>query len=141
MALSEKYQSRLSDLEKALAGLSTHMVVNENEFDESMQDLIHNGQVQKFEYCLELLWKTIKLYLYEAEGIDETTPKSVIKAFYRESKLPAMVFEDLILAVNHRNYLAHVYSEEQFNAIHSHIHMHLQSMQLALGLLQGFGTN
>ncbi|VFN02679.1 MAG: Nucleotidyltransferase substrate binding protein like [Candidatus Kentron sp. G] len=45
-------------------------------------DGLQNGKAQKFEYTLEFCWKTIKVFLRQQEGIDEASPKKIIKAFY-----------------------------------------------------------
>src|SRR3972149_2537947 len=50
--------------------------------DERLIDGLQNGRAQKFEYTTELCWKAIKVFLKEEEGIDEASPKKIIKAWY-----------------------------------------------------------
>ena len=45
-------------------------------------DCVKSGRLQKFEFCVELLWKTIKLYIYKINGIDTKSPKTAVKEFY-----------------------------------------------------------
>lgn len=85
--------------------------------DERLMDGMQNGRAQKFEYTTELCWKAIKFFLKEKEGVDEASPKKIIKAYY----LGGYVTEDdyllLIEAVEDRNRLSHIYDAEIFNNI------------------------
>jgi nucleotidyltransferase substrate binding protein (TIGR01987 family) len=79
---------------------------------------------QKFEYTFELCWKCIKDFLKRQEGIDEATPKKIIKAFY----LAGYAIEDdylaLLRAVDDRNLLSHIYNEATFAEILARIPEH-----------------
>jgi nucleotidyltransferase substrate binding protein (TIGR01987 family) len=89
---------------------------------DSLNQLEKEGVIQRFEYCFELAWKTIKDYM-ESCGVTfaTVTPKAVLKDAFQ-----ANVIEDgqaWIDMLNHRNLLAHTYNfanfEEAVNAIHS----------------------
>lgn len=73
-----------------------------------LSPLEKEGVVQRFEYTLELAWKTIKDYL-EAEGavISPVTPRVVLKAAF-EARILAdgLVW---IQMLDHRNLLSHTY--------------------------------
>lgn len=92
-----------------------------SELDARLIDAVKNGMAQKFEYCLELCWKCIKEFLKRQEGVDEASPKKIIKAFY----LSGYVAEDdclaLLKAVDDRNLLSHTYDEATFSEILSRI--------------------
>ena len=85
--------------------------------DDRLMDGMQNGRAQKFEYTTELCWKAIKFFLKENEGVDEASPKKIIKAYY----LGGYVTEDdyllLLEAVEDRNRLSHFYDAETFNNI------------------------
>lgn len=85
--------------------------------DARIIDGLENGKAQKFEYTMELCWKAVKVALREQEGIDEASPKKVIKAWYLTGHLSAEDYFALIQAVDDRNKLSHVYEQDQFNAI------------------------
>lgn len=74
----------------------------------ALNQLEKEGTIQRFEYSLELAWKTAKDYL-EGSGvaIDPLTPREVIKqAFAAKVITDGQVWIDML---NHRNLLAHSY--------------------------------
>ena len=73
------------------------------------------GVVQRFEFTLELAWKTLKDYLEHAGVvIAPLTPRNVIKEAFAAKILPdAQVWIDML---DHRNLLSHTYDEKAFNA-------------------------
>ncbi|HSO81617.1 HI0074 family nucleotidyltransferase substrate-binding subunit [Thiocapsa sp.] len=85
--------------------------------DARIIDGLENGKAQKFEYTMELCWKAIKVALREQEGIDEVSPKKVIKAWYLTGHVAEDDYLALIQAVDDRNKLSHVYDQDQFQAI------------------------
>ncbi len=85
--------------------------------DERLVDGILNGRAQKFEYTTELCWKAIKVFLKEKEGLDEASPKKVIKTYYLGSYTTEDDYLLLLDAVEDRNRLSHVYNAETFNVI------------------------
>ncbi len=74
------------------------------------------GLIQRFEYCWELAWKTIKDYL-DSEGIiiSIATPKAVL----REAFAVGFITDGDIWmeALDDRNKMSHVYSAEEFNKV------------------------
>ena len=85
--------------------------------DARIIDGLENGQAQKFQYTMELCWKAVKVALREREGIDEASPKKVIKAWYLTGHVAEDDYLALIQAVDDRNKLSHVYDQGQFKAI------------------------
>lgn len=83
--------------------------------DARIIDGIENGKAQKFEYTIELGWKAVKLALRELEGIDEASPKKVIKAWYLAGHLSEKDYIAFLMAVDDRNRLSHVYDADRFN--------------------------
>ncbi len=71
-------------------------------FDSRIINGLENGQAQKFEYTTELCWKAIKAALRQREGIDEASPKRVIKAWYLTGHLAEEDYLNLIRARRHR---------------------------------------
>ncbi|NBX30594.1 nucleotidyltransferase [bacterium] len=112
-----RWQQRLQNFERALALLSEAMEGG----PAALNQLEKEGAVQRFEYTLELAWKTLKDYL-EASGIvlNAITPRQVIKdAFAARILADGQTWIDLI---DHRNLLSHTYDpvnfEEAVKAIH-----------------------
>lgn len=75
-------------------------------------DNIKSGQIQKFEFTVELLWKTVQVFLFEVDGVDAVTPKSVAKEFVEAGYCDYGTYELFIQAINDRNQLSHIYRQE-----------------------------
>jgi nucleotidyltransferase substrate binding protein (TIGR01987 family) len=112
-----RWQQRLTNFERALRLLREAMA----EGPEALNQLEKEGVIQRFEYCFELAWKTMKDYM-EASGIvvDVVMPRQVIKDAFA-----AKVLNDgatWIAMLDHRNLLSHTYNpvviEQAVAAIH-----------------------
>jgi nucleotidyltransferase substrate binding protein (TIGR01987 family) len=88
---------------------------------EALNALEKEGVIQRFEYCFELAWKTVKDYL-EASGLvfATVTPRQVLKdAFAAKILKEGPVWMDML---DHRNLLSHTYESTQFNIALDAIH-------------------
>ncbi len=88
---------------------------------EALNALEKEGVIQRFEYCFELAWKTVKDYL-EASGLvfATVTPRQVLKdAFAAKILKEGPVWMDML---DHRNLLSHTYDSTQFNIALDAIH-------------------
>ena len=112
-----RWQQRLTNFERALRLLREAMANG----PEALNQLEKEGVIQRFEYCFELAWKTMKDYM-EASGIvfDVVMPRQVIKDAFA-----AKVLNDgatWIAMLDHRNLLSHTYNpvvlEQAVAAIH-----------------------
>lgn len=82
---------------------------------EVLSPLEKEGVVQRFEYTLELAWKTLKDYLEEGGLlISPVTPRQVLKdAFAARILSDGHVWIDML---DHRNLLSHTYDLKVFTA-------------------------
>lgn len=85
--------------------------------DDRLVDGLQNGRAQKFEYTTELCWKAIKYFLKDREGLDEASPKKIIKAYYLGGYCTEDDYLLLLAAIDDRNRLSHIYDAETFNDI------------------------
>ncbi len=85
--------------------------------DERLVDGMQNGRAQKFEYTIELCWKAIQVFLKDKDGLDEASPKKIIKAYYLGGYTTEDDYLLLLAAVEDRNRLSHIYDAETFNGI------------------------
>ena len=125
-----RWQQRYEHFDRALALLREAL----NRGPAALNPLDKEGVVQRFEYTLELAWKTLKDFL-EASGVVLTaiTPRQVIKDAYAAKILvDGQTWIDMI---DHRNLLSHTYDpanyEEAVEAIHARY-------LIALGRLHDF---
>ena len=74
----------------------------------ALNQLEKEGVIQRFEYCFELAWKTVKDYLEEGGlVISPVTPRQVLKdAFAAKVISDGQVWIEML---DHRNLLSHTY--------------------------------
>jgi nucleotidyltransferase substrate binding protein (TIGR01987 family) len=115
--METKFTRKLNDLESALSNFRNALTLEPALFPELVADSIKSGQIQKFEFTVELLWKTVQVFLFEVDGIDVLTPKSVAKVFVEAGYCEYETYELFIRAINDRNQLSHIYRQEMAESI------------------------
>ncbi len=81
---------------------------------ETLSDLEKEGVIQRFEYTLELAWKTLKDYLeFSNVVLDQITPRKVIKEAFAANIIQDG--ETWIKMLELRNHLSHKYDQNMFN--------------------------
>lgn len=123
----EKVKQSMQNLEKALARLEEALSIDK-------PDSVHvDGTIQRFEFTLELFWKTLKRQL-EVEGVQVDTPKNTLKEAYQ---LGWLNNETAWLQMLHdRNMTSHVYDEEMANRIYTDIQQYISEMRAVFAELQ-----
>ena len=100
-----RWKQRFQSFDRAFALLREAMQRGPS----ALNQLEQEGAIQRFEYSLELAWKTAKDFL-EDSGIviDPVTPREVVKqAFAAKVIADGQVWIDML---NHRNLLSHTYN-------------------------------
>lgn len=120
---------RLSDFTASLKTLEQSLKLDLNNYKEIELDTIKNRQVQKFEYCVELCWKVIKVFLSSRHGIEIVSPKSAIKEFFRVDVISEQEYELLIQMIDDRNRLSHIYNDLFFEDIYLKLNSYLDLMK------------
>lgn len=75
------------------------------------QSIERDAAIKRFEFAFEAVWKAAKDYLWHVEGIDSSTPKSVIRSCREAGVLTA---DEAVLALkmaNDRNLTVRTYNE------------------------------
>lgn len=85
---------------------------------EAANPLVIDGTIQRFEFALELFWKSLKRLL-AAEGIETATPKETSGAAYQAHWLHDQTAWLDMLA--DRNRTSHVYDAAMARSIHGRI--------------------
>lgn len=100
----EKLISATNRLKEAIADYeATHL------------DSVRDGAIQRFEFCTELAWKTVREYLIEQGYADINSPKSVMKTAFADGLL---INENGWLEIlESRNITSHVYDEKTAETI------------------------
>jgi nucleotidyltransferase substrate binding protein (TIGR01987 family) len=127
-----KLTRRISQLKSAVCNFEQSLSIELGLFPEIVKDSIESGQIQKFEVSSELLWKTLKVFLYEIGGTDEKSPKSVIKSFFNSGYCGYEEYEMLMTMINDRNSLSHIYNSEMMQSVRTRLADFLQVMKKCL---------
>jgi nucleotidyltransferase substrate binding protein (TIGR01987 family) len=104
-----RWKERFENYERALRLLRDAL-----DSIDRLSTLEKEGTIQRFEFTVELAWKTLKDYL-ESSGIlvSSYTPKEVIKQAYAAKIIrEGQVWIDIL---DCRNRLAHIYDEAVFD--------------------------
>jgi nucleotidyltransferase substrate binding protein (TIGR01987 family) len=80
----------------------------------TLSALEKEGTIRRFEFALELAWKTLKDFMeYEGRVIDPVTPRHVVKEGFAAHILrDGQVWIDML---DHRNLLSHTYDAAAFD--------------------------
>ena len=79
MQNGNRLQLLYNDLVTAISSFERSLDIDLKKFTEFEVDIIRNGQIQKFEYTIELLWKTLKKFFEVKREKIFLYPKDVIK--------------------------------------------------------------
>lgn len=134
MEQAETYRLKLDRLRNALSGFENALQINFREKSELEIDLLKNGQIQKFEYCIELFWKTVKSFLLVHHGLECFSPKSCIKNFFQATDLSEHDYEMVMEMISQRNKLSYIYEQSEFEMIHRNLTGYLPVLKKCLKL-------
>lgn len=110
----ERLEIRYKDTVKALATL-------ESVLKEPFSIIVRDATIQRFEYTFESLWKFLKEYLKEKEGIICNSPKACFRELLG---LGLLNEEETVMCLDmtdRRNETSHTYMEEVAEKIYSKI--------------------
>lgn len=98
-------------------------------------DSVRDGAIQRFEFCTELAWKTMREYLLDQGYTNINSPKEVIKQAFAFGMIEdSKVWLELL---NDRNLTSHIYDEATARAIFDRIEsQYLPLFDKALAYMQ-----
>ncbi len=126
MALEKKLEDFLS----ALSRLEEAYRRAQKERGNELYEFLRDSTIQRFEFTLEIGWKTIKSYLLEVEGVECRSPKSCIREFLAAGHIDADRTLRLLEMVDDRNLATHTYHESVAEEIFSRIGEYLEILDL-----------
>jgi nucleotidyltransferase substrate binding protein (TIGR01987 family) len=93
------------------------------EKDKELLISLRDSMIQRFEYCTDLLWKTLKLYLEEIEKTipSSSSPRGIIREAAKVKIITEQEGADCIVMVDNRNQTSHIYHQELAEEIADHI--------------------
>ncbi len=116
----------LDVLGKALSRLDESL-----QFDKS-QPLVVDACIQRFEFCIELTWKTLKQCL-ALEGIEANTPRECMQQAYASHWLVDEA--EWLSMLKDRNLTSHTYKEDLALEIYARLPGHHKAMAALYALL------
>lgn len=98
----------------ALRALETFKLI----INEQYSAIVRDATIQRFEYTFEAVWKFIKEYLREKEGIICNSPKSCFRGIFSLGLFSEEEIVNCLEMTDKRNDTAHTYKEEVAQAIY-----------------------
>ena len=98
-------------------------------------DSVRDGTIQRFEFCTELAWKTMREYLLDQGYTEINSPKAVVKQAFAFGMIQdQQAWIDLL---NDRNLTSHVYDEATAKVIFERIeNQHIALFDAALAYMK-----
>ena len=117
MALEKK----LSDFDNALTRLQeSYEKTIEHEKDDDFS-FFRDSTIQRFEFTLEIAWKSIKTFLLEQDGVECRSPKACMRDFFSAGYIDHAEAGELLSMIDDRNLATHTYHESLADEIFMHI--------------------
>ena len=122
-----KFEAVTNQLIQAIARL-------EEVLNMESSDIIKDSAIQRFEFTLDLSWKTLKAYLEEKKGVLVNSPKEAFREAFRQGLIE---YEDNWLTmVDLRNQTIHTYNQDLADKIYSQLPVFLPLFQSLLAKLK-----
>lgn len=103
--LMDKLQEKYGKLIQASQRLDEAMA----DYDRVHLDSVRDGVIQRFEFCAELAWKTLREYLLDQGYAEINSPKAVLKQAFSDGFLDHE--EGWLHLLDARNQTSHIYDE------------------------------
>ncbi|WP_342303809.1 HI0074 family nucleotidyltransferase substrate-binding subunit [Methanolobus sp. ZRKC5] len=114
MERQNKLQMKARVAKRALGTLQEIM-------DESYSVIIRDAAIQRFEYTFEAIWKLVKEYLIEREGIVCNSPKSCFREAFKMHLLNENESMQSLYMTDDRNMTTHTYHEDVAEEIYKEL--------------------
>jgi nucleotidyltransferase substrate binding protein (TIGR01987 family) len=118
----EKLKERLDSCQNALATLDEALNM-------PFSIIVRDGSIQRFEFSFEALWKLLKAYLEQHEGIVCNSPKSCFREALQIGLLSTADTQICLTMTDDRNLTAHTYIEAIAKRIYRKLPLYLTVMQ------------
>lgn len=100
--------------------------------------IVRDATIQRFEYTFEALWKFLKEYLKEREGIISHSPKACFREIFSLGLINEEETVKFLEMTDRRNDTSYTYKEEVAQIIFSKIPEYFSKMEGFLKKFQGF---
>jgi nucleotidyltransferase substrate binding protein (TIGR01987 family) len=125
----EKLTSQLASCQRAISTLDEVLEM-------PFSVIVRDASIQRFEYSFESLWKLVKTFLAEHEGIVCNSPKQCFRETLRAGLLSVEEAETCLVMTDDRNLTSHTYIEAVAEAIYAKLPSYLEVMNRLLANIQ-----
>lgn len=122
-------------VDTARKAFRTFQEILERPFSKVMRD----AAIQRFEYTIEAVWKSLQLFLREKEGIDCYSPKSCFREAGSVGLLSAEETVQALEMIDDRNLTSHTYHEEIAEEIYKKLPIYAGIMKKLLDGMKKYG--
>jgi nucleotidyltransferase substrate binding protein (TIGR01987 family) len=117
--MKEYFDAKITTFEQALSTFKEALLENPS-------DLERDGAIQRFEYCFDLAWKTLKRRLEERGLMELNSPRSVFSAAYAERLIDdEQIWSTIVLR---RNASVHTYNQQLAESLFSELPVYYDAM-------------
>lgn len=121
----ERLDQRLEMAQQALTAFDEVLAMP---FDKIVRD----AAIQRFEFTVEAIWKLCQLYLYQKEGLEFNSPKSVFRGLFQIGLLNETQVNLALKMIDDRNLTVHTYNEVLAQKIYKKIPEYQTVMHIVL---------
>ncbi len=119
--------SKIATFEQALKTFKEALLENPSQLE-------RDGAIQRFEYCFDLAWKTLKRHLEKSGLMDLNSPRSVFLAAYAEGVIDdENIWATIILR---RNASVHTYNQKLADSLFGELPLYYGAMHSLLQKLK-----
>ena len=122
----------MKDLKKRLASCQRAVSTLDEILQMPFSVIIRDASIQRFEYSFESLWKLLKAYLNEHEGIVCNSPKRCFREALKARLLSVKETETCLTMTDDRNLTSHTYIKAVAEAIYGKLPSYLEVMNRLL---------
>lgn len=115
VVLMGQFHDKFDKLQSAVARLKESLA----DYAQFPGTTMRDGVIQRFEFCAELSWKTLRVYLLDQGYTEINSPKATLRKGFAEGAIQ----DDAawLSLMDDRNRTSHIYDEETAAEIFSHI--------------------
>lgn len=123
----EKYTNLFEQLNQAVLRLDEVLRM-------PVTSVVRDSAIQRFEFCMDLAWKTLKTYLLERKGVVVNSPKDAFRQAFAQQLIGHE--EQWIAFVDMRNETVHTYNEKTAEDIYKDLPAVLEHLKTLLASLK-----
>lgn len=114
-------------------------MVTPSSTNEDLYTGLRDSMIQRFEYCVDLFWKTLKIYLEEKEKLTMliNSPRGIIRQTINAKIISEQEGEQCMSMIESRNRTSHMYHREIAEEIAHEVPSFYKLIQIILDRISG----